>query len=79
MTEIHRNTVKILGHVRIALTFYPKGSEITRWVDMPQVPNTGDTVHFSLTDNPDDSLPWHVKHVSWVFEDGFWHAELGLS
>jgi len=67
--------------ISVALTFYtagPHSLEQTRWADMPQVPAAGDTVHYSLTDDPDDSRAWRVMHVSWAHENGVWHAELGL-
>jgi hypothetical protein len=61
------------------MSFYTAGREQVVWEEMPQVPAVGDTLHYSLTDNDDDSRAWKVIHVSWVRENGLWHAEIGLS
>jgi hypothetical protein len=63
----------------VAFSFYQKGSEMNRWDEMPQIPKVGETVHYSLTGDPNDSRAWSVEHVSWVREDGKWYAEVGLS
>lgn len=66
--------------VKVAMSFYPQGGgEVNKWTKMPGVPGVGDTVHYSLSGDPDDSHAWRVLHVSWVHENGVWHAEIGLS
>jgi hypothetical protein len=66
--------------IKVAFSFYQKGSETNRWDEMPQIPKVSETVHYSLSDDPDDSRAWLVGHVSWAREPGKdWHAEVGLS
>lgn len=66
--------------IKVAFSFYQKGSETNCWDEMPQIPKTGETVFASLTGDPDDRLAWLVGHVSWAREPGEdWHAEVGLS
>lgn len=67
--------------IRVYLTFYTTGREQTRDTVMPQVPAAGDSLHWSLTGDEDDSRAWRVMHVSWVCDiqsKSVWHAELGL-
>ena len=71
-----------MSEIRVGMSFYPRGREEVRWVFMPQVPQRGDTLHYSLTDDPDDSRSWTVNHVAWVRKSekwDEWHAEIGLS
>lgn len=66
--------------IRVGMSFYPdRGEEIVMWEWMPQVPATGTTVHYSLSSDPGESRAWRVDHVSWVYDDNVWHAEIGLS
>jgi len=72
--------------IRVALTFYTTGREQIIWEFMPQTPRIGDTVHYSLDGNPDNSRAWRVMNVSWVPDNYMswvsdatrWHAEIGL-
>lgn len=68
--------------IRVVMSFYTTGREQNVWTKMMQVPHAGDSLHYSLTGDPDDSRAWEVMHVSWVcdnFARGVWHAEIGLS
>jgi hypothetical protein len=66
--------------IKVAMNFYTEGHEETKWELMPQVPCHGDTVHYSVTDDPDDSQAWNVFHVSWALDEHShsWHAEVAL-
>lgn len=73
--------------IRVALTFYTserysQTRERTVWERMPQVPCSGDTVHYNPDHGDmDGSRAWRVLHVSWVCDDftrNIWHAEIGL-
>lgn len=65
--------------IRVGMSFYTKGREQNVWESMPQVPCVGDTVHYNPDfDGDDNCRSWRVLHVSWVREDGVWHAEIGL-
>jgi len=68
--------------IDVYMSFYPiGGGEEVRRREMPQVPQAGDTVFYSLTGRSDDSRAWRVRHVAWVLNDHDhnWHAEIGLA
>lgn len=64
---------------KVGMSFYTQGRQQVVWEEMPQIPAVGDTVHYDPDrGNPDDERAWIVTHVSWMNDDGVWHAEIGL-
>lgn len=77
-----------MAQVRVYATTYRAGDPAdNRTHDLgwfPAAPEVGQTLHYSTTDDEDDSLAWRVNNVAWCPGTasfgavGHWHLEIAL-